>query len=39
MIVQLHTLLEQARSNPRQSRREDREWILRARALVRSSSV
>lgn len=39
MIVQLHTLLEQARSSPRQSRREDREWILRARALVRSSSV
>lgn len=39
MIIQLHTLLEQARSNPRQSRRENREWILRARALVRSSSV
>ncbi len=39
MIVQLHTLLEQARSNPGQSRRENREWILRARTLVRSSSA
>jgi cytochrome c-type biogenesis protein CcmH/NrfG len=39
MIVQLHTLLEQARSNPRQSRRESREWVLRARALLRGNSA
>jgi tetratricopeptide (TPR) repeat protein len=39
MIVQLHTLLEQARSNPGQSRRENREWVLRSRALLRSSGA
>ncbi len=37
MLDQLQTLLEQARSNPRQSRGESREWVLRARTLVRSS--
>ncbi len=37
MGIQLATLLEQARSNPGLARREKREWVLRARALVRSS--
>jgi tetratricopeptide (TPR) repeat protein len=35
MCIQLHTLLGQARSGPRLSRRENREWVLRARALLR----
>ncbi len=35
MRVQLNTLLEQARSNPRFFRREKREWIYRARLLLR----
>ena len=39
MRIQLHTLLEQARSNPGLFRKENREWVLRARALVRSSSA
>ena len=39
MSIQLHTLLEQARSNPSQSRKENREWVLRARAMVRNCST
>jgi tetratricopeptide (TPR) repeat protein len=35
MRVQLNTLLEQARSNPAFFRRENREWIYRARRLLR----
>jgi tetratricopeptide (TPR) repeat protein len=35
--VQLRTLLEQARSNPRFFRRENREWIYRARQLLRGA--
>jgi tetratricopeptide (TPR) repeat protein len=38
MRIQLHTLLEQARSSPRLSRTVNREWVLRARALIRSES-
>jgi tetratricopeptide (TPR) repeat protein len=38
MRIQLHTLLEQARSSPRLSRTVHREWVLRARALIRSGS-
>lgn len=38
MRIQLHTLLEQARSSPRLSRTLDREWVLRARALIRCGS-
>ena len=34
---QLKTLLEQARSNPRFFRKENREWIYRARKLLRDS--
>lgn len=33
--IQLNTILEQIRSNPRFFRRENREWIYRARALLR----
>ena len=35
MRVQLSSILEQARSNPRFFRRENREWIYRARQLLR----
>jgi len=35
MRVQLNTILEQARSNPKFFRRENREWIYRARRLLR----
>ena len=37
MRVQLNTILEQARSNPRFFRKEKRAWVLRARTLLRSS--
>jgi tetratricopeptide (TPR) repeat protein len=36
MRVQLNMILEQARSNPRFFRRENRDWIYRARSLLRS---
>ena len=35
MRVQLNTILEQARSNPRFFRKENRQWILRARRLLK----
>jgi tetratricopeptide (TPR) repeat protein len=35
MKAQLNTILEQARSNPRFFRRENREWLYRARMLLR----
>ncbi len=37
MRVQLHTIAEQARSNPRFFRKENREWIYRARQMIRDS--
>jgi tetratricopeptide (TPR) repeat protein len=37
MRVQLNTIIEQARSNPRFFRKENREWIYRARNLMRYS--
>lgn len=37
MRFQLNTLLEQARSDPRFFRKENREWIYRARKLLRES--
>ncbi len=37
MEVQLKTILDQARSNPRFFRKENREWIYRARLLLRQS--
>ncbi len=37
MRVQLKTILEQARSNPKFFRKENREWIYRARNLLRDS--
>jgi tetratricopeptide (TPR) repeat protein len=37
MSFQLNTLLEQARSDPRFFRKENREWIYRARKLLRDS--
>jgi tetratricopeptide (TPR) repeat protein len=37
MRAQLNTVLEQARSNPRFFRREKRQWIYRARQLLKSS--
>jgi tetratricopeptide (TPR) repeat protein len=39
MRVQLKIILEQARSNPRFFRKENREWIYRARNLLRDSRV
>jgi len=36
MRVQLRTILEQAHSNPRFFRKENRQWISRARSLLRS---
>jgi hypothetical protein len=35
--MHLNTILEQARSNPRFFRRETREWIYKARNLIRDS--
>jgi tetratricopeptide (TPR) repeat protein len=37
MRFQLHTILQQARSNPGFFRKENREWIYRARMMIRSS--
>jgi tetratricopeptide (TPR) repeat protein len=37
MRAQLHVIAEQARSNPRFFRKENREWIYRARAMIRDS--
>ncbi len=37
MRLQLSTILEQARSNPRFFRKENREWIYRSRSLIRDS--
>ncbi len=37
--VQLNTILEQARSNPRFFSKERREWIYRARALLRGDLI
>jgi tetratricopeptide (TPR) repeat protein len=36
MRVQLNTILEQSRSNPRFFRKEKRAWVLRARTLMKS---
>jgi tetratricopeptide (TPR) repeat protein len=38
MRVQLNMIAEQARSNPRFFRKENREWIYRARNLIRNST-
>lgn len=38
MRAQLNTILDQARSNPRFFRREHREWIYRARILLRGTA-
>ena len=37
MRVQLHMITEQARSNPRFFRKENREWVYRAREIIRDS--
>jgi tetratricopeptide (TPR) repeat protein len=37
MQIQLNTILEQARSNPRFFRKENREWIYKARSKIRDS--
>jgi tetratricopeptide (TPR) repeat protein len=37
MRMQLNTILEQARSNPGFFRRENREWLYKARTLIRDS--
>jgi tetratricopeptide (TPR) repeat protein len=37
MRMQLNTILEQARSNPRFFRKESREWIYKARSVIRDS--
>jgi tetratricopeptide (TPR) repeat protein len=37
MRAQLHIIAEQARSNPRFFRKENREWIYRAREIIRDS--
>jgi len=39
MRVQLNTILEQARSNPRFFRKGNREWIYKARSLIRDSKI
>jgi tetratricopeptide (TPR) repeat protein len=39
MRFQLNTVLEQARSNPRFFRKENREWIYRARSMIRDSKL
>ena len=38
MRVQLHMILEQARSNPQFFRKEHREWIFRARSLLKQEA-
>jgi hypothetical protein len=38
MRFQLNRILEQARSNPRFFRKENREWIYRARTMLREIS-
>jgi tetratricopeptide (TPR) repeat protein len=38
MRIQLHLILEQARSNPRFFRKEHREWIFRARSLLKQEA-
>lgn len=37
MRIQLNTILDQARSNPRFFRKENREWIYKARNMIRDS--
>jgi tetratricopeptide (TPR) repeat protein len=37
MRVQLNMIVEQARSNPRFFRKENREWVYRARGMIRDS--
>jgi tetratricopeptide (TPR) repeat protein len=37
MRLQLNMIVEQARSNPRFFRKENREWIYRARSMIRNS--
>jgi hypothetical protein len=37
MKTELNTLIEQARANPQFFRKENREWIYRARNLIRNS--
>jgi tetratricopeptide (TPR) repeat protein len=37
MRFQLHTIIQQARSNPGFFRKENREWIYRARMMIRNS--
>jgi tetratricopeptide (TPR) repeat protein len=39
MRMQLNMILDEARSNPRFFRRENREWIYRARRLIRDSKL
>jgi tetratricopeptide (TPR) repeat protein len=39
MRVQLNTILDQARSNPRFFTREHREWIYRSRSLLRGGGI
>ena len=38
MRVQLHMILEQARSSPKFFRKEHREWIFRARSLLKQEA-
>jgi tetratricopeptide (TPR) repeat protein len=38
MKFQLHTIVQQARANPRFFRKEHREWVYRARMMIRDSS-
>jgi tetratricopeptide (TPR) repeat protein len=38
MRVQLHTIVQQARANPGFFRKEHREWVYRARMMIRESS-
>jgi tetratricopeptide (TPR) repeat protein len=39
MQVQLHMILQQSRSNPRFFRKENREWIYRARMMIRETGA
>lgn len=39
MRLQLDTILDQARSNPRFFRKENREWIYKSRSLIRNSKI
>jgi len=39
MRIQVNTILDQARSNPRFFRKENREWIYKARNMIRDSGL